>query len=260
MQLEDNTVVYEFPGNEKTRACLRLEHCFAAMRYFLEKDSDATAAATFDTLFDLINLTMRPDLKKDLIQDLQRTRIILTSPTCPDTIPVEEREGFAEEIRQTVKSLVSPAPGTHTPQSLRENDWLGLVRTRSGVPGGCCSFDMPSLHYWLSRPFERRHSDMQRWVAGTRSIEDAVALYLRLLRRTEQISSCRAQKGLLSQSVSNGKCWSLIRIGLPADQAIIPDVNINKFILWIHFNDVTEGMRTPPSRANVEFTLGLCAI
>lgn len=260
MQADDNCVIYEFPGNEKIRACLRLEHCFAAMHFFLQQDAVIASTASFDTLFDLINLTMRPDLKKDLIQDLQRVRIVLTSPSCPETIPMDERNFFAEEIRKTVKSLVSPSPGFHTPQSLRENDWLGLVRTRSAVPGGCCSFDMPSLHYWLSRPEEKRKADMQRWVAGTQSIEDAVTLYLRLLRRTEQISACRAQKGTLSRSVSGEKNWALLRIRLTPEQAVVPDVNINKFILWIHFNDITEGMRTPPSRANVEFTLGLCAL
>jgi cell division protein ZapD len=35
---------------------------------------------------------------------------------------------------------------------LREDRLIGLVRQRLSIPGGCCSFDLPTLHMWLHMP------------------------------------------------------------------------------------------------------------
>ena len=33
-------------------------------------------------------------------------------------------------------------------QSLTENDWLMSIRSRIGIPGGTCGFDLPAYHAW----------------------------------------------------------------------------------------------------------------
>ena len=58
-------------------------------------------------------------------------------------------EGVLADIEQAQQAL-NAMPGK-AGQNLRENEWLMSVRSRAGIPGGTCEFDLPSYHAWLMR-------------------------------------------------------------------------------------------------------------
>ena len=253
-------VIYEYPCTEKIRVCLRLEESIRRMEYFIEQDNRTAHLSAFRILFDLIELTTRSDLRKDLIQELQRLRAALSSPARPIRIDDEAAAEYLPEIIRTVQGLATPAPASRSPQSLRDSDWLSLIRTRSGMPGGNCCFDLPSLHYWLGRPFEERRGQFLEWLASSHSIRDAVQLILGILRSTAVWRPCQAKAGSARLQVPANTNLGLVQVLMPAESIHIPEVSVNKFMLWIHFLDAAERMRTPPSRSDIEFDIGLCAI
>lgn len=258
--LTSDGVVYEFPCNEKIRTCLRLEKSLQRMNYFIEQDNETAHMSAFGILFELIELTARPDLRKDLIQELQRNRAILTGPTPPAHLNADALAEYTARLEHAVHRLAAPNPAIKSPQSLRDNDWLSTVRARSKVPGGNCCFDLPSLHYWLGKPFAERHAQFTDWLSSMGPIEEAVNVILALLRSSIRHQACTAQLGSINLPIPHGTACSLVRIALPADSIHIPEVSVNKFMLWIHFLDASERMKTPPSRATVEFDLGVCGI
>lgn len=253
-------VVYEFPCNEKVRTCMRLEKSLQRMHYFIEQDNETAHMSAFGILFELIELTARPDLRKDLIQELQRNRSILNGPHPPAHLDAEQLSDYLARIDKAVHDLTTPNPAVRSPQSLRDNDWLSTVRARSKIPGGNCCFDLPSLHYWLGKPFEERYAHFTRLLSSMGPIEQAVDVILDLLRGTISRRSCTAQAGNVNLSIPSGVTWSLIRITLPTSSIHIPEVSVNKFMLWIHFLDAADSMKTPPSRATIDFDLGLCGL
>ena len=253
-------VVYEFPCNEKIRTCMRLEKSLQRMHYFIEQDNETAHMSAFGILFELIELTARPDLRKDLIQELQRNRSILLGPNPPAHLDAEQRQAYVTRLDTAIHDLTTPNASIKSPQSLRDNDWLSTVRARSKIPGGNCCFDLPSLHYWLGKPFAERHAHFTRLLSSMGPIEKAVDVILDLLRGTMSSRSCTAQSGNVNLSVPPGVTLSLIRITLPTSSIHIPEVSVNKFMLWIHFLDATASMKTPPSRSTVHFDLGLCGL
>lgn len=257
---ESRTVIYEFPCNEKIRTCLRLEKTMQRMHEFITQDSETAALSAFVTLFELIDLTTRPDLRKDLIQELQRNRATLAATTPPECFTPDMISDYLTRIDTALKALITPNPAIKSPQSLRDNDWLSTIRTRSKMPGGCCCFDLPSLHFWFGKPFEERHAQFVHWLAGTEAIKNAVDLILDILRSTISHRACSAKEGSVNLPVPTPLGWSLIQIGMPANSIHIPEVSVNKFMLWIHFLDASAQMRTPPSRSDIDFDLGLCGI
>ncbi len=42
-----------------------------------------------------------------------------------------------------------------------EDRLIALVRQRLSIPGGCCSFDLPTLHIWLHLPQAQRDSQVE---------------------------------------------------------------------------------------------------
>jgi cell division protein ZapD len=143
-------ITYEYPFNERIRTLLRLEDLFHKANSFLQRDGSQEHHVVLLTLFEILDVAGRADLKMDLIQELERQRQSLLV--------------FAT-IR-TSRRMHSPAPSTRssTPsaallgmagkigQHLRDNDWLMSIKSRASIPGGVCEFDLPSYHYW-------RHQD-----------------------------------------------------------------------------------------------------
>ncbi len=58
-------------------------------------------------------------------------------------------EALIQQLKAAGSVLISaPRIG----QFLREDRLIALVRQRLSIPGGCCSFDLPTLHIWLHLP------------------------------------------------------------------------------------------------------------
>ena len=67
-----DSVIYEYPLGERTRLLLRLERLFAQLKQTHQDASIWSSRAFVLTLLDVLELTLRGDLKADLIKDLER--------------------------------------------------------------------------------------------------------------------------------------------------------------------------------------------
>ncbi|MDX1668720.1 MAG: cell division protein ZapD, partial [Limnobacter sp.] len=69
---------YEFPLNERIRTLLRLEDLFNKFTFFVSQDHKLDHHAALLTLFEIIEVGSRADLKSDLIQELDKQKQMLT--------------------------------------------------------------------------------------------------------------------------------------------------------------------------------------
>lgn len=60
---------YEFPLNERIRTLLRLEDLFAKFGFFMSQDHRLDHHTALLTLFEIIEVGSRADLKSDLLQE-----------------------------------------------------------------------------------------------------------------------------------------------------------------------------------------------
>ena len=119
---------------------------------------------------------------------------------------------------------------------------------------------LKSLHYWLNKPFEERHAVMQSWLDRMTPTRNAVECILEIMRSTIDVRRCEARSGSCSLPAQGAQNWSIVQVAVPSDSRQIPEVSVNKFMLWIHFLEAGESMRTTPSRADFAFDLGVCGI
>ena len=251
------SLTYEFPFTERTRVLLRLEDLFDRLEFFLCHNHPLHHHTALMTLFEIMEVGGRIDMRSDLLQEMEKQKQLISSGRGPLDLSAEELAKLLGELAQGLTQL--NAVNGRLAQHLRENDWLMSIRSRSGIPGGLCEFDIPSYHAWLQQPSEARRNDFTRWTAPTTAMIFAVRLVLRLLRNSGESVNATARNGSYSQPMS-GKASQLLCIKVPNSVSAIPEFSANKHMLWIRFYHPTRGLE-PKNKAfeeEVSFEFSLC--
>jgi cell division protein ZapD len=248
-------ITYEYPLNERIRTLLRLEDLFEKMLHFIDSDGADEHHVALVTLFEILEVAGRADLKFDLVQELERQRQILLSFRNNPDISEQALMGALDEIEQSSAALL--AMQGKTGQYLRDNDWLMLIKNRVGIPGGVCEFDLPSYHFWLNHDAELRRTNLMAWMSPLLPIQAGIDIVLRLLRSSGRPESLLAPQGAFQQMLS-GRSAQLIRLRLAEEIAAIPEISANKYALNVRFTIPDTDMRPKQSDADVPFELTYC--
>ena len=249
-------ITYEYPLNERIRTLLRLEDLFERSRHFVARTEPHDHHMALLTLFEILEVASRADLKSDLLQELERQKQVLLSFRNNPDISEEALSGVLRDIEQVSAALLSMTGKIG--QYLRENEWLMSIKQRTGIPGGTCEFDLPSYHYWLHRPAEERIGQLAAWTSPLYPVRDGTAIILRILRESGKAQSLLAQGGMFQQMLG-GKTAQMIRVRLDPETPCVPEMSANKYALNIRFlaQEREEG-RPKAADWDVAFELTFC--
>jgi len=142
-------ILYEHPFNERVRTFLRLEHLFQRFETLTLRDQSVDNHFALTTLFELVDAGSRTDLKSDLLKDLERHKQHFALLRGNPSVAEEALERLLEQIEHCHSGL-NHAVG-RMGQQINENEFLAALRNRITIPGGTCSFDLPSYHAWQHR-------------------------------------------------------------------------------------------------------------
>ena len=70
-------ILYEYPFNERIRTYLRLEHLFRRLTELVSRDQALDHHFALVTIFEVMDVGARADLKSDVLKDLDRQKHIL---------------------------------------------------------------------------------------------------------------------------------------------------------------------------------------
>ena len=249
-------IIYEYPFNERIRTLLRLEDLFEKTAYFMQADSQLEHHTVLVTLFEILEVAGRADLKMDLIQELERQRQALLAYRNNPDISEEALSGALYEIEQSSAALLGMTGKIG--QYLRDNDWLMSIRSRAAIPGGVCEFDLPSYHWWLHRPPEVRREALEGWIKPLFPLRDAAAIVLRLLRSSGRPKNHMATNGQFQLNLG-GTAAQMVRVLIEAEEQAVPEVSANKYFLNIRFTKPPAGeIKARGCERDVPFDLSFC--
>jgi len=248
-------ITYEYPLVERIRTMLRLEDLFERARFFLERTEPPEHHAGLLSLFEVLEVASRADLKSDLLQELERQKQVMyafrNNPDIDQTVLAQVTGG----IEQASTGLFGMTG--RIGQYLRENEWLMSIKQRTAIPGGACEFDLPSYHHWLHRDPEERLADLRGWFSPLYPLRDASAIVLRLLRESGKPTEVLAQAGSFQQMLG-GRVAQMVRIRLPMAADCIPEISANKYALNVRFTILDRGARPRTCETDVPFELTFC--
>ncbi|HUW25318.1 MAG TPA: cell division protein ZapD [Gallionella sp.] len=246
---------YEFPLNEKVRTLLRLEDLFARMMHYIKLDHEMDHHAAVITLFEILEVACRADLKSELLQELERQKRSLSA--------LHDNPAISEDALDTVLLNIDRASteilamSGKTGQHLRENEWLMSIKQRTYMPGGTCEFDLPSYHYWQKQGAGMRREYLQAWLAPLMPLRAGLEIILRLLRESGKVLRFTAHQGTFQQ-MQGGRVAQMLCVSLSSDLACIPEVGANKYAINIRFIAADYAAKTSLSGQDVPFELTFC--
>jgi cell division protein ZapD len=245
-------ITYEFPLIERVRTLLRLEDLFDRAQHFIERPHHHDHHFALTTLFEILEVSSRAELKSELLQELERQRQVMHGLQGNDQV---DRRVLTRVLAQLDAGSAGIFNMTgKIGQYLRENDWLMQVKQRTSIPGGACEFDLPHYHQWLNRPPEARAADLNNWIAPLYPIRDSVHVVLGLLRESGVATNLVAKQGSFQQMLG-GRVAQMVRIRLADDAREVPEVSANKYAVNVRFTMLGEEPRPRVAESDVAFEL-----
>ncbi|NYT51965.1 cell division protein ZapD, partial [Parapusillimonas granuli] len=183
------------------------------------------------TLFDLLDICDRTDLRGAVLQDLERQRVSLGALRQHPGVDPQALDAMLAEIQAAAADLGGQG---RIGQELRDNEWLASLRGRLAVPGGSSQVDMPSYFSWQIKPPEIRSHDLGQWIRPFLPLYKGLALILRVLRDSGDRADVTARQGAYQEMLS-GKVFQLLRVWVDSALNIFPEMSANKYVIWERF-------------------------
>ena len=250
-------ISYDFPLNERMRTLLRLEDLYAKIAHFSKKSEATDHQSALETLFDILEVASRADLKSDLLQELERQQRQLAALRDNPDISEQALDSVLGEIEAAHAGLfgMDGKIGQH----LRENEWLMGIKQRAAIPGGTCEFDLPSYHFWLNQDAALRRECLNGWLAPMMPVSTALSIILKLLREGGKAHRYVAQGGNFQQ-MQGGRVAQMLRVFVGNDLPCIPEISANRYVLNIRFVASNYAAKSVQYERDVAFDLVFCAL
>ena len=250
-------ILYEYPFNERIRTYLRLEHLFRRLGELVLRESATDHHFAITTIFEIMDVASRADLKTDVLKDLEKQRHGLNgfrgNPAISETM-LDKVTAQLESCFSALNDL--PGKAGH---SLTENDWLMSIRSRVGIPGGTCEFDLPAYFAWQHSSVNQRQTDLQRWVVPLVPLAESIRLLLKLLRDSGSAQMVMAQGGIFQQTLPQGRTFHLLRMVIDPALGLIPEISGNRLIVTVRLMRLGIDDRLHPVTEDSSFELTLCS-
>lgn len=250
-------ITYEYPFNERIRTYLRLESLFRRLLDLIAREDALDHHYALASLFEVMDVGARADLKSDVLRDLEKQKQILNGYRGNPSIAQAVLDEVLQQIEQSYSQLnnLSGKAG----HQLTENDWLMSIRSRIGIPGGTCAFDLPAYYAWQHESSTRRRADLQRWAATLTPLADAISLLLTLLRDSGVPQKVLAQGGQYQQALPQGRTFQLLRLSIDPALGLIPEISGNRLIVSIRLMRLEGDERLHACTQDASFDLTLCS-
>jgi cell division protein ZapD len=250
-------ILYEYPFNESIRTMLRLEHLFDRLGQLIARDPAVDHHYALATIFEIMDVASRADLKSDLLKDLERQKTQLGSYRGNPSISEAALNDVLGRVEHAFNAL-NQLPGK-AGAALTGNEWLMSIRSRISIPGGTCEFDLPGYFAWQKLEPHRRRSDLLHWASSLMPLAESLHVLLGLLRDSGVSQKVAAPGGQYQQNLPPGRAYHLLRLRLNGDEELVPEISGHRLMVSVRLMRQDAEGRLKPSTADAEFELTLCA-
>jgi len=256
--MEEKTITYEQPLNERIRQFLRLEHLFQQAAYTISGQTAWESRSTLSCLTDIIEILSRNDVKTDLLKFLERIQTNLSQLQDSAEIDHSQLKSILEQLEHNYKKL--HAVTGNIALNMKEHHLISSLLQRSAVTAGVNSFDLPLFHHWLRQPAEHRIATLQDWYDMLDVIRQPIELVLDLIRKSAEPTSLIAEKGFYHQALDNNRTFQLIRVTIPIDTPCFPEISGGKHRISVRFLQSQDSERPVQTQTDMSFQLRCCAL
>jgi len=220
---------YEFPLNERVRKFLRIEEIFNKIDLQLQIKNKFDDYVFFNLYFSTMATASRTDLKVELIQEIEKQRLLLLkkNKTTKNILAYNELRKIKLALE---KSKIK------TGFNFGGDKFLHELKTRSVSPSGIVMTDFPELQYWLGTTSQkdRKNYFINKMIEYT-PIKIAIKVLMRILRDNSQFEVLQSKIETVQYKLNSSFKNDLVIISLPQKSKYYPNISANKYAVNIHF-------------------------
>ncbi|MEX2524697.1 MAG: cell division protein ZapD [Gammaproteobacteria bacterium] len=259
-QREVSTYInYEQPLNERIRTFLRLEFLFEQIDHCLDRMTQSDMRMSISYLIDIVDLIGRTDVKNEVIKELEKYGKNLENFQTRSGVDSDRLDSILDDIRSSLDQLRNSRmlPG----QTLRNDEFISFIKQRNNIPGGTCSFDLPSYHHWLNQKQELHNEQFNYWMKDLIAFKNGIFLILHIIRNSSNPSLENAENGFFQKSLETGTKCQMIRVVLANNSPYYPEISGGKHRFTIRFMHRPDLASRPiPATETIEFKLYCCTL
>lgn len=249
---------FEQPLNERIRIFMRIEDLYTRCKYYINKNEAFDSHSALSTLFELMGLASRGDLRRELMKEIKRQLTNLQQLHSIPSLDKDKLENIITSHNDLINQLDS-LPGQLVGH-LKDNDFINSIKQRSTIPGGTCDFDLPAYHYWLTRPANERKQTIEAWLQPYGIINNTVKHCLELIRNSTEIENCTAANGFYQRNLDQNQPNQLIRVIISDAEKCFPEISAGKHRFSIRFLQQPDPNQYPKQiERDITFKLSCCA-
>ncbi|MGJ0627327.1 cell division protein ZapD [Xenorhabdus bovienii] len=247
-----STIIFEHPLNEKMRSWLRIDSSLQQLEKQRHLDSSASCLAFFRTIAELIEILERGEVRSELLKELDRQQAKLKQWLGSPDVDTAMIHILIEQLKERSIALNKAPRLSH---HIKEDRIISIVRQRLSIPGGCCSFDLPTLHLWLHLPQSVRDKTVNSWLDGLRPLQQALESILGLIRQSAIFSPKISHNGFYQGNADESDLLRL-KLDVVLDALVYPQISGHKTRFAIRFLPMDSEHGIVP--AHLSFELACC--
>lgn len=250
-------ILYEYPFNERLRTYLRLEQLFRRLGELVSRSHPLDHHFALVTLFEVMEVAARVDLKTDVLKDIERHKQQLETYRGNPSISETALNAVIGQLDRCFNALNSQ--NGKSGQELNDNEWLMAIRNRLGIPGGTCGFDLPSYHTWLHYDPAYRQKALEDWARVFAPLAESIYVLLKMTRDSGVAQRVAAQGGQFQQNLPQGRVFQLLRLRIDPKLNLVPEISGNRLLVSVRLMHMQTDGRLQVSQQDAAFEITLCA-
>ena len=247
----------EYPFNESIPTMLTVEHLFDRLAQLMPREAPVDHHFALVTLFEIMDVASRADLKSDVLKELERSRIQLNGYRGNPSISEQTLDAVIARLDHAYDGLNQSAGKAG--QVLTANEWLMSIRSRVSIPGGTCEFDLPAYYAWQQLDGARRRNDLLGWTGSMMPLAEALSLLLGLVRDAGVPHKVVASGGHFQQSLPAGRSYLLLRLRVDGGAGVVPEITVHRLMVSVRWMRQDAEGRLRPAQEDIPFELALCS-
>ena len=255
-EVGSNLVAFEQPLTERVRTFLRIEFLHAQTAHHAKDLRGFGARAAVTSLLELMTILGRGDVRADVLKELERHTSVLNNYAKQPDIDHARLDALLGDVAGLKAAIASSGP--QFMNSLKECEFLNMIKHRSSIPGGTGVFDLPDYAHWLRLPHSEREAEFEQCIRVLEPICEAVAELLWLTREATDPAEHVAPEGLYQHHMDRNAQASLVRVIIPRGASYYPEISAGRHRVTVRFLQ-WQGVNLRPAQvdSDVEFLLSL---
>ncbi|OQK15972.1 cell division protein ZapD [Methyloprofundus sedimenti] len=239
------------------RVFIRLEQLFLQLDHFIAGSGIWDKKATINTLVEILQVLSRHDLKAETLKELERHSNRLNQLSNHEGVDTKMLRKILDDLDSTSKILY--ATNGKIDISSMKSDLFQTICQRSNIPGGTCSFDLPSYHYWLEQEKELQNKDLNMWISIFSPIRTAVDLILNFIRLSSDTTNEIAHQGFYQATLDQTQPYQIVIIKVLRNTPYFVEISGGKHRFTTRFMSSSSGnVRPKQADKDVNFLLSYC--